>query len=351
MDGNEFQVLFKFINWNIMKSSGDNMAEEVKTNKAVLIKYCKRRRLWADSSSHDVAWIWATHFPDSITGGRKTHIITDSETSVFRLEDALVPVMNASRILQSKAHGFCNVGGPSGFNDRILSIHGGDKGLFHRPESEESGQCDFEMDDHFLDLDLKLFETECMLNVASYVSPGEEMLKSSAGIFLSEYEQSRLALDEMAKYSHEFFFIEDICREGRFTKTTDSPQRQNAQKQIRRRLEKRKNIVFLYPNCLETDLVGNLECRTRYMLEKLDEIFYQAFEYRHNAVRRSFKTFFAFMLDATEPSDSLRFAFCIAEVKDGHLDQKTFDLMEVPERLKILFDGVYRWRTPINIHP
>ena len=253
-------------------------------------------------------------------------------------EDLFEDVLNASPLLRSKVMKTGYVSTLPASYHRLNKYQ--DK-VFFRSLKESNSEPDFETAGHVLDLDLKLLITNCLAEVASFVSPNQE-LNLTDNKFLIKNETSTKMERKGDKLSREYFYIQSICYGDRFDKNSKYPEREREKEHIRKIMRIKKNLVFIFPYWLiiSTKEFVPLEDQAVEMVLTLDRIFHRVFAYRCE-MQPHLTTFFMFAMNNPESEDPTDYAMCLTEVKNGHLNERCIELIESPKEISYLLFDLY----------
>ena len=275
-------------------------------------------------------------FPASLICSFKLTIKKDKDFKSY--EDLFGDVLNASPMLRSKVINTDYV--PT----QQVSYHRLDQYqdiVFSRTKGESNKEPDFETKDHMFDLDLKLLITKSLAEVASFVSPDQELNLTDTGFLIKNGASTKMERSG-ALLSKRFFYVQSICYGDRFDQDSKDPKREREKEHIRKIMRTKKNLALIFPYWLQisTKEFVPLEDQTVEMVLALDRIFHRVFAYRRKA-QSKLETFFMFAMNNPESTNPMDYAICLTKVSNGHLDASCIELIESPKKISSLLYGLY----------
>lgn len=251
-------------------------------------------------------------------------------------EDLFGDVLNASPLLRSKV--MKTYYAP----DQQVSYYRLDNykdKVFFRTPKESNKEPDFETQNHVFDLDLKFLITSCLAEVASFVSPVQELYITDNRFFIKNGDSTKMER-KGALLSKRFFYVQSICYGNKFDQDSKDTEIEREKEGIREKMRIEKNLVLIFPYWLtiSTNEFIPLEEQAVEMVLALDRIFHRVFAYRHEA-QPHLETFFMFAMNNPQSNNPMDYAICLTEVKNGHMNTNCVELIEAPKEISsLLFD-------------
>ena len=253
-------------------------------------------------------------------------------------EDLFDDVLNASPLLRSKVLKTDYVPTQPITYHRLDMYK--DKVFFRTPE-ESNKEPDFETTGCVFDLDLKLLITNCLAEVASFVSPSQKLYLTANGFVIKNGDSTKMERRRV-QFSDQYFYIQSISYDDRFDQDSKDPRKEREKKHIRKIMRTKKNLVLIFPYWLtiSTTKFVPMEDQAVEMVLALDRIFHRMFAYRCE-VQPHLETFFMFAMNNPESEDPTDYAMCLTAVKNGHLNESCIELIESPREISCLLFDLY----------